>query len=235
MIRATLLYVFMSLFVLLLAPPALVWTLVSRDTRLIYTLGRFCIRGSGMIGGIRVAIEGGEKIVPGKTYLFLSNHQGNIDGPVLFHAIPRNLKALIKMEMMRLPVLSLVLKQAQFVPIERTSPMQARASIETAAALLAEGNSFLAFPEGTRSRDGRLGAFKKGAFIMAIRARKPVMPVTIVGSAAIQSPGSYRVKPGRIRVIFHDPISTEDMRFEDRDRLIERTRKAIASGLPPEI
>jgi 1-acyl-sn-glycerol-3-phosphate acyltransferase len=231
MIRATLVYLFIGLFVLLCAPPAMLWTLIANDSRLIYILARFCIRVSGILCGIRVASEGREKIIPGRTYFFLSNHQGNFDGPVLCHAIPRNWKALIKSEMMRLPILSLALKQVQFVPIERMNPKKAHLGIEQGAKMLAGGSSFIAFPEGTRSRDGRLGEFKKGAFIMAIEAQVPIMPVTIIGSAAIQPPGSYAINPGRIRIIFHDPISTEGMNIEDRNRLIELTRQAIASGL----
>jgi 1-acyl-sn-glycerol-3-phosphate acyltransferase len=231
MIRATLVYIFIGLYVLILAPLTVLWTFIVKDTRLIYVLSRFCIRTAGYACGIRVTIEGREKVTAGKTYLFLSNHQGNFDGPVLTHAIPRNWKALIKKEMMQLPFLSLVLKQAQFVPIERLNPKQARMGIEHGARLLAEGNSFLAFPEGTRSRDGRLGEFKKGAFIMAIKAQVPIMPITITGSAAIQPPGSYAIRSGRIHVIFHDPIPTVGMDLEGRNRLIERTRQVIASGL----
>jgi 1-acyl-sn-glycerol-3-phosphate acyltransferase len=231
MIRATFTYIFLSLYILLLAPPAVLWALLAGKDALLYRLSRFCIRISGWICGIRVIVEGREKIVPGVTYVFLSNHQGNFDGPVLVHCIPRDLKALIKMEMMRLPVLSLVLKQVRFVPIERTNPKKAREGIEQGARLLAEGKSFFAFPEGTRSRDGKMGEFKKGVFIMAIKAQVPIMPVTISGSAKIQPPGSYSVRPGSIKVIFHDPIPTAGMGIEDRNHLVQLTRTAIASGL----
>ena len=97
--------------------------------------------------------------------------------------------------------------------------------------MLAEGESFFAFPEGTRSRDGKLGVFKKGVFIMAIKAQVPIMPVTIIGSARIQPPGSYAVKPGTIKVIFHDAIPTAGLGMEDRNQLVQRTRDAIAEDL----
>jgi 1-acyl-sn-glycerol-3-phosphate acyltransferase len=209
----------------------MLWAFVSGDESLIYSLGRFCIRISGWICGIRVATQGREKIATGVAYVFLSNHQGNFDGPVLVQSVRRNLKALIKMEMMRLPVLSLVLKQIRFIPIERTNPKKAHTGIDQGAKLLAEGESFFAFPEGTRSRDGNLGEFKKGVFIMAIKAQVPVMPVTILGSATIQPPGSYAIHPGTIRVIFHDPIPTAGMGIEDRNRLVQLTRDAIESEL----
>lgn len=231
MILTTFVYVFVGLYVLILAPPAMLWALIVKDTRLLYVLARFCIRISGIACGVRVSLEGQDKITPGKTYLFLSNHQANLDGPLLLHAIPRDWKAIIKKEIMQIPILSLVLKQVQFVPIERSNPKKAHRGIERGTGLLAEGNSFIAFPEGTRSRDGRLGELKKGAFIMAIKSQVPIMPVTILGSASIQPPGRYAIRAGHIRVIFHDPIPTEGMNFEDRNRLAELTRKAIAAGL----
>jgi 1-acyl-sn-glycerol-3-phosphate acyltransferase len=231
MIRATLTYLFMGIYVLLIAPATLLWVFVSGNDALIYRLARFCILIAGWICGIRVTMNGHEKIVPEKTYVFLSNHQGNFDGPVLIHCIPRDLKALIKMEMMRIPILSLALKQAHFVPIERTNPKRAHTGIDLGAKMLTEGRSFFAFPEGTRSRDGSLGEFKKGVFIMAIKAQVPVVPVTIIGSARVQPPGSYAIRPGNIRVCFHDPIPTAGMGLEDRNRLIGLTRDAIESTI----
>ena len=231
MIRATLVYLFIGLYVILIAPLAMLWTGFSGNSALMYRLARFCIRASGWFCGVRVGIKGREKISPRTSYIFLSNHQGNFDGPVLFHAIPQDWKALIKKEMMGLPVLSLAMKQAQFVPIDRMNPKKARMAIETGTRLLKEGHSFIAFPEGTRSRDGRLGEFKKGAFIMAIKAQVPVLPVTILNSARVQPPGDYGIHSGRIDVVFHDPIPTLGMGIEDRERLVQRTREAISSAL----
>ena len=231
MFRATFIYFFVGLYVILMAPVGLTWTRISGNNALLYKMARFCIRAAGWMCGIRVDIQGREKISQGQTYVFLSNHQGNFDGPVLAHAIPRDWKALIKKEMMNLPVLSLVMKQIQFVPIERSNPKKARSGIEFGVSLLKKGHSFIAFPEGTRSRDGRLGSFKKGVFIMAIEAQIPIIPVTIRNSARIQPPGSYGVHPGVIDVIFHDPIPTAGMNVEDRDNLIQLTRDAISSRL----
>jgi len=225
-------YLFLALFVAIAAPPAMLWVLITGNPHVIYVLGRFGIRASGWISGARVVTEGREKVLPGHTYVFLSNHLGNFDGPVLSHVIPRDCRALIKQEMMQLPILSIVFKQAQLVPIERSNPQKAQMGIELGAKLLKEGKSFFAFPEGTRSRDGCLGEFKKGVFIMAIKAQIPVFPITILGSNTIQRPGKYGIRPGTIRVIFHDPISTEGMSLADRNRLIQQTRDAIASRLP---
>jgi 1-acyl-sn-glycerol-3-phosphate acyltransferase len=231
MIRATIAYFFIAVYIVILTPFAILHTCISGKTALLYRLGRFCIRASGLICGVSVKVQGLDKVSSGVDYVFLSNHQGNFDGPVLIHLLPRDAKALIKKEMMAIPVLSWVLKKAQFVPIERTNPKKARSAIQFGAQLLVEGNSFIAFPEGTRSRDGRLGPFKKGVFIMAIIAQAPILPITIKNSAAIQPPGKYWIKPGQIDVILHEPIPTAGMSLDDRDRLIELTRSAIQSAM----
>jgi 1-acyl-sn-glycerol-3-phosphate acyltransferase len=231
MIRATLVYLFVGTYILLLAPFAMLWSSVSHRTALIYRLARICVRAAGFMCGVKVVIRGAEKILPDVTYVFLANHQGNIDAPALVHAIPRDWSALIKKEMMRLPVLSRVLRQVQFIPIERSNPKDARTGIERGAKLLLGGKSFLAFPEGTRSRNGCLGEFKKGVFLMAIKAQTPIIPISILNSARIQPPGMYSIRPGCIEVIFHDPIETRGMTTEDRNRLIQLTRDAIASPL----
>jgi len=231
MFRATLVYILIGTCLLLIAPFGLLWAACTRDAHPLFCLTRFCIRAAGLITGVRVSVEGREKINPGQTCVFISNHQGNFDGPVLLHVIGRDLRALVKKEMMRLPILSLVLRAAEFVPLERTNAKQARAGIERGVRLIREGKSFFAFPEGTRSRDGSLGEFKKGGFIMAIQAGAPVVPITITNSAAIQPPGSYGIRPGRIRVVIHDPIETQGMTFEDRNALAKQSRAAIASAL----
>ena len=229
MFRATLVYLFIGIYVLFLTPFGLIWTACAKNAHMLFCLTRFCIRAAGWIAGVRVHVQGREKIDPARTFVFLSNHQGNFDGPVLLHALGRDLSALIKKEMMRLPVLSLILRATDFVPLERANPSQARAGIERGVRLIREGRSFFAFPEGTRSRDGSLGKFKKGAFFMAIKAEAPVVPVTIINSASIQPPGSYGIRSGCIRIVIHDPIETRGMTFEDCNTLIQRTRAAIAS------
>ncbi|MBM3791758.1 MAG: 1-acyl-sn-glycerol-3-phosphate acyltransferase [Acidobacteria bacterium] len=231
MIRATLVYSFMAVYVLLLAPVSIAWSALSGNTVLLYRLARLCIRIAGWTGGIRVKVRGAQRILPGQTYLFLSNHQSNCDGPIVFYATRRDLRALVKREMMRLPLLSSVFRRVSFVAIDRSDPARARAGIDEGADRLRHGLSFFAFPEGTRSRNGELGAFKKGVFLMAIKAGVPVVPVTINRSRRVQPPGTYRIRPGEVEVILHDPIPTAGMSPDARDQLLETTHAAIASAL----
>lgn len=232
MIRATLVYIFIGLYILIMAPIGMAWAVLSKNTTFIYNVARYCVRVAAWMCQVQVRVRGKEKIQPGQNYVFLSNHQGNFDGPVLLYVIPRDVRALIKKEMMRIPILSLTMKLVGFVPINRSDPIQALSSLDYGATLLKQGYSFFAFPEGTRSRDGRLGPFKKGVFRMAIKAGTPIVPISILNSSEVQPPGTYGVRPGTIDVIFHDPILTDRTQMKDRDRVIELTRVAIASSLP---
>ncbi len=231
MLRATLVYTFVGLFVVIVGPVAIVWTLLRRESAFIYRASRFCMRIAGWMCGLKVKVRGREKLSPGQHYQFLSNHQANFDGPIMTCIAGRDLRAVVKKEMMSLPVLSIVFRQVGYVPIDRTDPASARAGIDEAARRLRSGMSFFAFPEGTRSRDGRLGPFKKGVFIMALKAGAPVVPVSIRNTMSIQPPGAYAIRPGTVEITFHDPIPTDRLTYEDRDWLIEETRGAIEAGL----
>jgi 1-acyl-sn-glycerol-3-phosphate acyltransferase len=231
MLRAILIYIFVGLYVAIMAPFGIIWSYISRNTDLLFSLARFCMRVAAWMGNVKVDVSGRDRIQPGQAYLFLSNHQGNFDGPVLFYATGRNLRAVVKQEMKKIPVLWAVLRRVDFVPIERSDPLKARAGIDRAAQLLRAGYSFFAFPEGTRSRDGQLGGFKKGVFVMALTAAVPIVPVSIRNSRAIQPPGRFSISPGTIQLTFHDPIPTEHLHLEDRDHLLQMTRAAIEQGL----
>ena len=231
MIRSTLTYGFIALYLIVMAPFAMVWTAIRRETRLVYKIGRLCVMIAGWISGVRVSVHGKEKLSDGQNYLFLSNHQGNCDGPALFYVIPRDIRVLIKKEMMRIPILSRVMRQVKFVPIDRSDRARARQGIEKGSALLREGYSFLAFPEGTRSRNGELGSFKRGVFVMALKADTPVLPISIVNSRQIQPPGAYSIRPGTIVVVFHDPLPTTETTVAERDQIARKAREVIASAL----
>jgi len=231
MFRATVVYLFVGIYVAIAAPFGMIWALLSGNAGHLFSLARICVRLAGWMSGIHLKVSGRDQLVPGETYLFLSNHQGNFDGPILFHATGRDLCAVVKIEIMRIPILSTVFRTAGFIPIDRADPMQARAAIDSAAKLLREGHSFFAFPEGTRSRDGLLGEFKKGVFAMALKGGIPVVPVSIRNSRAIQPPGRYSIFPATVEVIFHRPIPTATLQMEDRHSLLQMTRAAIAEGI----
>jgi 1-acyl-sn-glycerol-3-phosphate acyltransferase len=149
---------------------------------------------------------------------------------VLSDIFPR-LRILYKAELRKLPILVRAFDLAGFVPLERGNRDQSLPAIERAAAALREGNSFLIFPEGTRSRSGELLPFKKGGFIMALQGQAPVVPVAISGARDAMRKGSFIIRPVRVVVRFGPPIETSGLTLQDRDALIVRSREAVAALL----
>ena len=153
---------------------------------------------------------------------------------MLFEALsplfPR-LSVLYKAELRKLPILVRAFDLAGFVPLERNNREQSLPAIERAAEALRSGRSFMIFPEGTRSRTGALLPFKKGGFIMAIKAQAPVVPTAIVGARDAMRKGSFVIQPVTVKVKFSPPVETAGMSLDDRDRLSDAVRERIAGLL----
>jgi 1-acyl-sn-glycerol-3-phosphate acyltransferase len=166
--------------------------------------------------------------------VYAVNHTSNVEPPVLFDAMhelfPR-LRILYKAELRKLPILVRAFDLAGFVPLERGNPDQSLPAIDGAAAALRAGNSFLIFPEGTRSRTGALLPFKKGGFIMALKGEAPIVPVAISGARSAMRKGSPLIYPVQVRVQFGTPVETKGLSHDDRDKLIVEVRRQIEEML----
>ena len=162
------------------------------------------------------------------------NHASNVEPPLLFEALsplfPR-LSVLYKAELRKLPILVRAFDLAGFVPLERNNREQSLPAIERAAEALRNGSSFMIFPEGTRSRSGALLPFKKGGFIMAIKAQAPIVPTAILGARDAMHKGSFIIQPVTVKVKFSPPIETAGLTLEDRDRLSDMVRDRVATLL----
>ena len=176
-VRSVLTYVVVSFYILIAGPIGLGIAIPFKLKGVLYELGHIGVGLALGMAGIRYRVTGAEKVPAGRAVVFCSNHESNVDPPVLFQALHRRLHVLFKAELKKLPILGKVMLAGGFVAVERERKEASMASIERAAGSIRAGNSFLIFPEGTRSRTSELLPFKKGGFIMAIKAQAPIVPV----------------------------------------------------------
>jgi 1-acyl-sn-glycerol-3-phosphate acyltransferase len=163
--------------------------------------------------------------VPPGPVIFASNHESALDIWVLFRSLPRGFRFIAKQELFRIPIFGWYLALGGHIPVDRTNRARAVASLRQAGATVRAGTSLVVFPEGTRSRDGRIHPFMKGPFVVAKEAGVPVIPVAISGSGAITPSKVVAVHPGTIRIAAGDPI--DPRRLPDKDALLAEVRRRI--------
>jgi len=231
MIRATIAVLGVAIYILLAGPLVILITRLCKTHHFLYNVARAGARWALFLAGGHLTILGREKIRPDQNYIFMPNHQSNVDPVAAFLSIPRDMKAIAKKEFFKVPLLGMACRMERFIPVDRRNHESAVQSVEQAVRQLRAGDSFLIYPEGTRTKTGMMGEFRKGAFIAAIRSKVPVVPVTLEGCYDMMRKGEFKIRPGRIKVVFHDPIDVSNYSLDDRDALIERVRSSIASGL----
>ncbi len=231
MIRLLFAATYMFLLVILVGPPFILHAYFTRKADALYRtgLGAMLILYRAM--GIRIRAEGLENIPPG-VCVFMANHTSNLDPPAIANSIPRRVALLAKKELFKIPIVGAALAVANIVPVDRKDREAAVASVGKAVAKLKEGVSFLVYPEGTRSTDGRLLPFKKGTFVMAIEAGVPIVPVSVAGAHKIMRKGEWSIHPGEIVVRFGHPIDASAYTADQRTELLAVVHAAVAAGLP---
>ncbi|MGH9602522.1 MAG: lysophospholipid acyltransferase family protein [Terriglobales bacterium] len=222
-------YVLIAPFIAIIGFP---WTFLSGKVDLLYRLCMWAARTGVRVAGIKVRVEGRERLQSGRNYIFMCNHVSNVDPPIVAPLIPPRTSVLVKREVFRIPVLSRAMRMGSLVPVDRRNREAAIASLSAAGEVLRSGISMMIFPEGTRSPDGRLLPFKKGSFYLAIETGVPVVPMTILGTYEIMPKGSIAIHAGTATVIFHEPV--DPAAFPSREALMEAVRQKIAAPLPAE-
>jgi len=232
MIRTLLLGLFFGVAVVLVLPWFILWTVITGNPDRMYRLGMQTARLGNRIVGVRVRVEGLENIPPGAC-IFISNHASNLDAITYIPAIPRRVAVLIKKELMRIPILSFGMRRADYIFVARAD-REAAAAIDVAVRTLKRGVSIAVFAEGTRSPDGRLRPFKRGALNMAMEAGVPIVPVSIAGTQRLQKKGSWIVRPGEAIIRYGPAVDTSSYTKKQRGELLARVESLVAAGLPSE-
>jgi len=233
MLRAIFVCIVLPLYALFAGPPLLLYTLISRNPNPLYWAGVNGIVSIMRMVGVRVRIVGRER-VPAGACLFVANHTSSADAPAVVGAIPRRVAILLKESLFKWPIAGQAFTLAGFIPVKRSERESAIASVEKATQSMREGQSFLIYPEGTRSPDGRLQTFKKGAVVMAIKAGLPIVPIACSSAHKVMPKRSLKIYPGEILVEFLEPIDASQYSFEQRDELNDRVHYTMAAGLPPD-
>lgn len=181
-----------------------------------------------------VRVSGREHVDERTSYVIVANHQSQYDIFVLYGWLGVDFRWVMKKELRRIPALGYSCHKIGHIFIDRSNTQAAMSSINAAKERIVNGTSVLFFPEGTRSPDGHLGRFKRGAFKFALDLELPILPVTIVGTRHVLPAGSTRLFPGRARLVIHEPVSTAGVGEKDIPELVQQVRSAIASALPEE-
>jgi 1-acyl-sn-glycerol-3-phosphate acyltransferase len=230
-IRSTLVLAFLGPYAILASLLGYPLARLLGSPRVLYGLAHWGMRVACRLAGIGVGFEGLDLLQAPRNAILMPNHESHLDAALLFGLVHVEFKAVVKKELYRFPFVHYCLDYAGFIGIDRSDPIQSKRAIARAVESLQAGSCFVIFPEGTRSRTGELGEFKKGGFVVAIDAGSRIFPVAILGTRQLMPRGGFRIHPGMVRVRVLDPIDAASYSYEERERLIGDVRGRIAAAL----
>lgn len=217
-----------------LAVLTMIFGLFDPHGKRVYRISQFWTWAILRAGGVSLKVSGLEHLDPSRQYVFMVNHQSNIDIPVLIQSLSNfQLRWLAKKELLWVPFFGWAMWAAKHIAVDRSDRASALKSLKRAKQRIAAGISVVVFPEGTRSRDGRLLPFKRGGFLLAVQSGAPIVPVTINGSGALLPAGQWRLRPGTIEVTVGKAISVDGFRAGKLRELADQVRQAISDHLRP--
>jgi 1-acyl-sn-glycerol-3-phosphate acyltransferase len=229
-----------TIYTIALGTLSLVSSMIDRAGWFAHWCARTWSRLILVTSGVRVRVVGMERLEPGKTYVFVANHQSLYDIPILFWSLPYQLRIIAKESLGNIPFLGWHLRRTGHMLVDRRHP--GRKIFTWASRLSANGLSLIVFPEGTRSRDGRVARFKGGSFYLALEAELPVVPISVVGSRHVMLRGRVTSYPGDVRLVIHEPIDTRGLAGTDPKEFGERVRRIIVpdaeadlGSMPPDV
>jgi 1-acyl-sn-glycerol-3-phosphate acyltransferase len=228
------LYFWLVLLTLIIGSLIIIFTWFQPEGR----LGRKCARVWAVlllkVFPIPISMEGLERLVPGQTYVFAANHRSQFDIFVLQALLPGDFGWVAKRALFQIPLFGQVMSRLGNISVDRSNLQESIRSLNQAADLIQKGRSIIVFPEGTRATSRELLPFKKGVFLMAMKAGKPIVPVSISGTLAIQPRGSLYIRPGPVRVVISPPIDPQQFRGRPKEELMAAVHRAIADHFDPD-
>ena len=220
------------IFLILLAIPVLLGCVLLGLRHAFLAYGRWMMRVGRRILGIDLEVTGLDRLDRATPYVFMSNHLTFLDGPLLMTVLDRPARVIVKRFVFRIPVLGLGMRFSGYVPLDKEGVGAGRRSIARAARSIKDkGYSFLIYPEGQRSWDGKMQPFRRGGFFLALESGAPIVPVSIKGTYGLMPRGKWLIRRGPVRIIFHEPIAAAGYGQETMLELMERVRAAVSSGL----
>lgn len=218
-----------SLYTIVLGAASLASLAVDRRGRLAHGCARTWARLILVTTGVRTAARGVERVDRGAPYVFVSNHQSIYDIPVLFVSLPSQLRIIAKASLGRFPVIGWHLRWTGHLLVDRARA--GAGTLKRVAGMMRRGHSLIVFPEGTRSRDGRVGRFRRGLFLLAIEAGLPVVPVAVCGTRRVMRKGMLTTRPGNVALVVHAPLPTDGLTRSDAAALARRVQGIIAASV----
>jgi 1-acyl-sn-glycerol-3-phosphate acyltransferase len=230
MIRTALIILWVVLSTIVFGIIAIIISFFSRTGNPVHIIARIWAKCILIVSGIKVNINGFSNIDPSCSYIYMCNHQSNFDIPVLLGCLPVQFRWLAKAELFKIPIFGRAMRGAGYVAIDRFDRQSAFNSISEVSKKMKNGVSVMIFPEGTRSKDGKIGSFKKGGFIMAVDSRVPIIPLVIRGTRSIMEKGNLRINPGDVSMQIGQPVETATYTRETKDDLIKSVRGVICEN-----
>ena len=230
MIRTLYITIWVGFATLVAGTLVIVLSFFVRSGKPLHKIARLWGKSILVVSRIKVSVKGLANIDPSSPYIYMPNHQSNFDISVLLGHLTVQFRWLAKMELFKIPIFGRAMRKAGYISIDRNDRESAFGSLEVAAKKIKSGVSVLIFPEGTRSRDGKIRSFKKGGFVMAVDAGVPIVPVVITGTRAIMSKDKFRIYPGHVSMVIHKPISTSTYTRETKEALMESVRCVICEN-----
>lgn len=227
MLRSLLIIFIGAIFTIVCSIVAIIIGIFGPYSKAANGLVRYWAKGLINLSGIKLEITGQDKIVGQPPSVYISNHQSLFDILAVVISIPGTARFIAKKELFRIPIFAQGLKLIGTIKIDRGNSAKARETINEAIQIIKRGVSVIIFPEGTRSKDGKIKPFKKGGFVLATQGKIPIVPLVISGSLHIMAKQNMRLRKGKIKVEFLDPIVTDNMSYEDRNILMEKVRQNI--------